>query len=129
MHWEHSPITIFVEHNLGFEAEHHERALRGLKNVTFYRDEKRQRVGMLTTLPVKHSMCTLCNAYLREKRLSASTGENFISEDEQGLKKLLREEMEMYSYQFKVCPLPSATLLLLVSPLSPTICTTNVSLG
>jgi hypothetical protein len=26
--WSKSPITVFVEHNLGFEAEHHERALR-----------------------------------------------------------------------------------------------------
>jgi hypothetical protein len=50
--WERSPIVVYVEHNLGFEAEHHERALRGVPGVSFYRDERRQRVGMLTTLQV-----------------------------------------------------------------------------
>jgi hypothetical protein len=33
--------------------------------VSFFRDEKKDRVGMLTTLPVKHAMCTLTNAMLR----------------------------------------------------------------
>jgi hypothetical protein len=28
--WSKSQIKVFVEHNLGFEAEHHERALRHL---------------------------------------------------------------------------------------------------
>lgn len=64
--WSRSKITIFVEHNLGFEAEHHERALKHLPGVVFYRDEQRQRVGILTTLQVKHAMCTLTNALLRE---------------------------------------------------------------
>lgn len=50
--FENSPIVVFVEFNLGFEAEHHERALRGLYNVSFYKDAKRQRVGILTTLQV-----------------------------------------------------------------------------
>lgn len=50
--WERSPIQVYVEHNLGFEAEHHERALRGIRGVSFYRDSRRQRVGMLTTLQV-----------------------------------------------------------------------------
>lgn len=48
--WERSHIQVYVEHNLGFEAEHHERALRGIQGVSFYRDEKRQRIGILTTL-------------------------------------------------------------------------------
>lgn len=48
------------------QAEHHERALRGMHMVRFYKDEKRQRVGVLTTLQVKHAMCTLTNAMLRE---------------------------------------------------------------
>jgi hypothetical protein len=68
--WERSPIVVYVEHNLGFEAEHHERALRGMPGVSFYKDQKRQRVGMLTTLQVKHAMCTLTNAMLRERRIS-----------------------------------------------------------
>lgn len=48
------------------QAEHHARALSNLPGVSFYRDEKRGRVGMLTTLDVKHAMCTLTNAMLRQ---------------------------------------------------------------
>ena len=47
------------------QAEHHARALRHLPGVKFYQDEKRGRVGMLTTQQVKHAMCTLLNAMLR----------------------------------------------------------------
>ena len=65
VHWIKSPITIYVEHNLGFEAEHHARALNHLPMVRFYQDEKRGRIGMLTTQQVKHAMCTLLNAMLR----------------------------------------------------------------
>lgn len=46
-------------------------------------------------------MCTLTNAMLREKRISLRSGESFISNDEEGIKKLIQEEMETYSYQFK----------------------------
>lgn len=31
-----SKIVIVVERNLGFEAEHHEQALRGMSGVSFY---------------------------------------------------------------------------------------------
>lgn len=58
-----------MEHNLGFEAEHHERALRGMRGVHFFRDERRQRFGVLTTHEIKHAMCTLTNTMLREKRV------------------------------------------------------------
>ena len=47
------------------QAEHHARALKHLPGVKFYQDEKRGRVGMLTTQQVKHAMCTLLNAMLR----------------------------------------------------------------
>jgi hypothetical protein len=100
--WGKSQITVFVEHNLGFEAEHHERALRHTPGVRFYRDDKRQRVGILTTLQVKHAMCTLTNAMLREKRVGMLTeAEGFISRDGTAMKQLLMEELETYSYQFK----------------------------
>jgi hypothetical protein len=39
--------------------------MQNVPGVTFYRDERRGRVGMLTTLQVKHAMCTLLNAMLR----------------------------------------------------------------
>lgn len=47
------------------QAEHHARALKNVPGVTFYRDEKRGRIGMLTTVEVKHAMCTLLNAMMR----------------------------------------------------------------
>jgi hypothetical protein len=85
------------------QAEHHACALHDLPNVTFYKDERRGRVGILTTLPVKHAMCTLTNAMLRENRICCLHGENFVSRNckEMEIKALLRDEMETYSYQFK----------------------------
>ena len=97
--WSRSSILVYVEHNLGFEAEHHERALRGLPGVAFYRDEARQRVGVLTTLQVKHAMCTLTNAMLREGRVSFRESDNFVSSDEEGIKSLIAEQLRIYSYQ------------------------------
>lgn len=46
-------------------------------------------------------MCTLTNAMLREKRISFRSGEMFVSTDEGSVKRLIRDEMETYSYQFK----------------------------
>lgn len=101
VYWARSPITVFVEYNLGFEAEHHKRALHGLPMVSFYHDEKRQRVGVLTTLQIKHACCTLVNAMLREQRISVLPEEDLVSLDAQSIRKLLRDELEIYSYQFK----------------------------
>lgn len=74
-----------------------------MKNVRFYQDEKRGRVGVLTTLEVKHAMCTLLNAMLREDRVCCTRGDTFVccngQEDE--VKRLLRDELETYSYQYK----------------------------
>jgi hypothetical protein len=111
--WAQSNILVFVEHNLGFEAEHHERALRHSPGVTFYKDVQRQRVGILTTLQVKHAMCTLTNAMLREKRVSLlSDASGFVSRDGPATKRLLVEELETYSYQFKVnsCTSPGKSM-------------------
>ena len=40
-------------------AEHHKRALSYLPNTKFYVDEAHDRVGVLTTNPIKHAMCQL----------------------------------------------------------------------
>lgn len=58
---------------------------------------------MLTTVEVKHAMCTLLNAMLREDRVCCTSGDNFVSKNlkEDDVKRLLRDELEMYSYQFK----------------------------
>jgi hypothetical protein len=102
VYWRTSVITIYVEHNLGFEAEHHERALRGCGlGVKFHYDHQRQRVGILTTLSVKHAMCTLTNTCLRENRLFLHNNDLFVSRDCKGMKIRLKEQLQIYSYQYK----------------------------
>lgn len=46
-------------------------------------------------------MCTLTNAMLRERRICLLRDPYFVSLEEIPLKKLLRDEMGIYSYQFK----------------------------
>lgn len=104
------PVSPFLfyhpysQHNLGFEAEHHERALRGMQGVTFFRDERRQRFGVLTTHEVKHAMCTLTNTMLREKRVHMLQGDALISKERAALRTRLRDQLQIYSYQFKTAP-------------------------
>ena len=85
------------------QAEHHARALQNLPGISFFRDERRSRIGILTTLPIKHAMCTLTNAMLRENRICCTSGDNFVSKNckELEIKALLRDELQTYSYQFK----------------------------
>ena len=48
-----------MERNLGYEAEHHKRALGDIPGVSFYVDQKANRVGVLTTEATIHAMATL----------------------------------------------------------------------
>ena len=97
--FDNSKFIIYVERNLGFEAEHHKRALSGLPNVRFYVDESHDRVGVLTTNEVKHGMCRLTVLMLEEKRIHVR--KPLVSRDPKGMLLRLREQMEIYSYQFK----------------------------
>ena len=94
-----SKITIFVERNLAFEAEHHRHALQHLPNVTFHTDEKAGRVGVLTTDSVKYAAMEIFNVMLRERRVSLCT--HFHSREPKEAKIRLREQLEVYSFQFK----------------------------
>jgi len=94
-----SRVIIYVERNLGFEAEHHKRALQFLPNTTFYVDETHDRVGVLTTNAIKHGMCQLTLLMLEERRIHVR--KPLISRDPRGMALRLREQMEIYSYQFK----------------------------
>ena len=89
-----------MERNLGFEAEHHKRALEHISGVKFYVDQKADRVGVLTTEQVKHAMCQLVNVMLAEKRIHVS--KNLVSSDPEGMRRKLREQMDTYSYQVKL---------------------------
>ena len=95
-----SQVTIYVERNLGFEAEHHKRALEHIPGVAFYVDQKASRVGVLTTEAIKHAMCQMVVVMLQERRIHVHRP--LVSRDEKGMLLRLREQMEVYSYQFKL---------------------------
>jgi len=96
-----SRVFIYVERNLGFEAEHHQRALESnIKDCVFYRDMQHDRIGMLTTNEVKHAMAQLVVVMLEEHRIHLRQPK-LISRDPVGNARRLREQMEVYSYQYK----------------------------
>jgi len=97
--WMLSHITVFVERNLGFEAEHHYRELRHMENLDFYYDAQSERHGILTTNEVKHSMVAITNAMLKEGRVSIV--DRLVSRDPALLRARLKEQLQVYSYQFK----------------------------
>jgi hypothetical protein len=95
-----SPVVIYVERNLGFEAEHHQRAMQHLPGVTFYIDEQANRVGVLTTENIKHAMCQLVNVMLAERRIHVR--KPLISNEPLEMRKKLHEQLSTYSYQVKL---------------------------
>ena len=100
-HWRKSRIVIYVERNLGNEAEHHKYSLRDLAGVFFREDPKNGRVGLLTTNEIKHGAATLLNIMLREQRICVLTEENLICKTAREFILKLKEQMNVYSYQFK----------------------------
>jgi hypothetical protein len=94
-----SEIVIMCERNLGFEAEHHERALRGLRKVRHRIDHGAKRFGVLTTEEIKHAMCTLTAVLLKEHRLNIL--KPLLSENPAANAKRLCEQLSIYSLQFK----------------------------
>ena len=94
-----SIITVFVERNLAFEAEHHKHALGHLERVRFFTDEKAGRVGVLTTETVKYGAMEMFSILLREKRVSVC--KHFHSRSPDEMKVRLREQLEVYSFQYK----------------------------
>lgn len=94
-----SEIVIMVERNLGFEAEHHQRALNGLPNTRFRVDHGASRYGILTTEEVKYGMMTLFNNMLRDQRVAFY--DPLLSEDPPAARRRIQEQMKVYSFQFK----------------------------
>lgn len=100
--WRNSQVVIYVERNLGHEAEHHHHALKDIPNVKFRVDAQRGRVGVLTTRDTKHAMATLLNVMLREQRVHVlQQGGGIVSTDPAGCMKRLKEQLQVYSYQYK----------------------------
>ena len=94
-----SEIVVMVERNLGFEAEHHQRALNGLPHTRFRVDHNAKRYGILTTEEVKYAMMTLFNNMLRDQRVAFR--EPLLSEDPPAARRRIQEQMKVYSFQFK----------------------------
>lgn len=95
----YSPIIIMVERNLGFESEHHEKALRHLPNVRHRIDHQAKRFGILTTEDIKYGMCTLLNTMMRDQRVNVR--QPVLSDDAEGMRRRLKEQLGIYSYQYK----------------------------
>ncbi len=70
-----------------------------MHNVTFYEDAKAGRVGVLTTDQVKFSAMEMTNILLREKRISIC--KHMHSRDRKNNLVRLREQFEIYSFQYK----------------------------
>jgi len=94
-----SEIVIMVERNLGFESEHHERALRDIPLTRHRVDHQAKRFGILTTEEIKYAMMTLFNTMLRDQRVNVR--EPLVSDDPIANRKRLREQLIIYSFQFK----------------------------
>jgi 16S rRNA G1207 methylase RsmC len=94
-----SMVVIMCERNLGFEAEHHERALRGIAKTRHRIDHGAKRFGVLTTQEIKHAMCTLTSTMMREQRVNIL--KPLLSENPTGNAKRLNEQLTIYSLQFK----------------------------
>lgn len=88
-----------VERNLGFEAEHHQRALNGIPFTRHRVDHQAKRYGILTTEEIKLGMMTLTNTMMREQRVNVLSP--ILSEDPEGTTRRLREQMGIYSFQYK----------------------------
>lgn len=94
-----SEIVVMVERNLGFEAEHHHRALAGIHKTRHRVDHQAQRYGVLTTEEIKYGMMTMLNNMLRDQRVNLV--EPLLSEDPEGCRRRLKEQLSIYSFQFK----------------------------
>jgi hypothetical protein len=99
--FEYSELLVIVERNLGFEAEHMQRAFRDAPLMRFWRDDQNQRTGVITTDVVKHAAMTLTNVFLREHRLCLLHNEMFVAHDPSEVKRRIREQLEIYSLQYK----------------------------
>lgn len=94
-----SEIVFMVERNLGFEAEHHQRALEHIPFSRHRIDHQAKRFGILTTQDIKYQMMTLLNNMLRDHRINVR--QPLLSADPDGNAKRLREQLGIYSFQYK----------------------------
>ena len=87
------------ERNLGFEAEHHEKALRDLRLVRHRVDREAKRFGILTTEDIKYAMMTLFSTMMRDQRVDVR--EPLLSAEPDANRRRLRDQLGIYSFQYK----------------------------
>ena len=87
------------ERNLGFEAEHHEKALRDLRLVRHRVDREAKRFGILTTEDIKYAMMTLFSTMMRDQRINVR--EPLLSAEPDANRRRLRDQLGIYSFQYK----------------------------
>lgn len=90
-----------MERNLGYESEHHHRALGDIPGVFFYIDHHANRVGVMTSNETKHAMCSVLSTMLREQRVHIRKADALVSREPERNLARLRDQMEVYGYQFK----------------------------
>ena len=86
-----SRVVLLVKRNLGFEAEHHQRALSHIPNTVFQCDVEAGRVGILATESVQHAATELFDTMLQEKRLTVLSHTRSESSEEP-LTRLLEQD-------------------------------------
>ena len=86
-----SEIVIMCERNLGFEAEHHEKALRDLRLVRHRVDREAKRFGILTTEDIKYAMMTLFSTMMRDQRVNVR--EPLLSAEPDANRRRLRDQL------------------------------------
>ena len=57
-------------------------------------------MGVLTTEASKHAMCGLVNSMMREHRIHMAA--DLVSHDAPSMRVWLREQLKVYSYQYKI---------------------------
>lgn len=70
-----------------------------MPNVRFRVDHSAKRFGILTTEEIKYAMMTLTSNMLKDQRLAVQTP--LLSDDPEGNRARLKEQMIIYSFQFK----------------------------
>ena len=86
-----SQIIVMVERNLGFEAEHHQRALAGIPGTRHRIDHQAKRYGVLTTQDIKYGMMTLLNTMLRDQRINILP--DIVSDNAAACTRRLKEQL------------------------------------
>lgn len=96
-----SIVSIIVERNLGFEAEHLFRECRHkIQRCVFLREPLANRVGVLTTQELKLAFVTYTNVILRENRMFACDTACFVDVGKNKTRDILKDQLSFFGFTF-----------------------------